>query len=167
MKRRSAPVRRPTFLLVASSGGHLLELLGLSNEYARDERHWVTFDKPDARALLEGEEVSFAYHPTNRNLLNLVRNAMLAGRLLLTLRPRAIISTGAGVAVPFCYLGRMLRIPVVFVESFARVRGPSLTGQLVYPIATEFFVQWPALRTALPASRFEGTAFDLSEPRNA
>ena len=60
-------------LLVASSGGHLLELLELADEYTPATREWVTFDKPDARVLLAGERVTFAYGPTNRHLGNLIR----------------------------------------------------------------------------------------------
>ena len=108
-------------LLVASNGGHLLQLDQLRDTWEHDERHWVTFDKPDARSMLAGEAVTFAHHPTNRNVPNLLRNVMLALRLLLRLRPRAIVTTGAGVAVPFCWLGRALGSQVIYIESFARV----------------------------------------------
>jgi hypothetical protein len=83
-------------LLVASSGGHLLELLELADEYPPASRHWVTFDKPDARVLLAGERVTFAHSPTNRHLGNLIRNAFLAVRILLRIRPRAVSRPGPG-----------------------------------------------------------------------
>ena len=108
-----------------------LQLTHLSDTWPRDRRIWVTFDKPDARSLLTGERVRFAHHPTNRNVINLVRNSVLAIRLLRELRPNAIITTGAGVAVPFCYFGRLFGARIVYIESFARVSTPSLTGRLV------------------------------------
>ena len=40
------------FLLVASNGGHLLQLAQMQDEMGAAHRHWLTFDKPDARALL-------------------------------------------------------------------------------------------------------------------
>ena len=56
--RVGGDVAETQVLLVASSGGHLLELLELADEYPPATRHWVTFDKPDARVLLAGERDS-------------------------------------------------------------------------------------------------------------
>ena len=146
-------------LFVASSGGHLFELLQLRDGWAREQRHWVTFDTPDARSLLSGEAVTFAAHPTNRNLPNLVRNFFLAIRLLRRKRPRAILTTGAGVAVPFCWLGRLRGSRIVYIESFARVDSPSLTGRLVHPVAHDFFVQWPEVCQFFPKAKYRGALF--------
>jgi beta-1,4-N-acetylglucosaminyltransferase len=143
-------------LLVASSGGHLLELLELADEYAPQSRQWVTFDKPDARVLLAGEEVTFAYSPTNRHIGNLIRNAFLALRVVLRTRPRAVITTGAGVAVPFLYAARALGHRAIYVESLARIDELSLTGRLVYPIVTHLFVQWPELARRYRRGRYVG-----------
>ncbi len=144
-------------LLVASSGGHLLELLELADEYPRISRHWVTFDKPDARALLTGERVTFAYSPTNRHIGNLIRNAFLALRVLLHTRPRAVITTGAGVAVPFLYAARAMGRRAIYVESLARIDQLSLTGRLVYPVVSHFFVQWPELARRYRRGRYVGS----------
>lgn len=119
----------------------------------------MTFDKADARSLLEGEDVMWAYHPTNRSIKNLFFNLILAFRICLRSRPRAIVTTGAGVAVPFCYVGRLFGVRVIFVESFSRVTQPSLTARLVHPVAHRFFVQWPALRTRFRKAEYEGTIF--------
>lgn len=42
--------------LVGSSGGHLTHLYMLKPFWKDKERFWVTFDKEDARSLLEGEK---------------------------------------------------------------------------------------------------------------
>ena len=44
--------------LVGSSGGHLTHLYMLKPFWKDKNRFWVTFDKEDARSLLEGEKVS-------------------------------------------------------------------------------------------------------------
>ena len=152
-------MRTSGVLLVASNGGHLLQLTQLRDTWEPDERHWVTFDKPDARSMLAGEAVTFAYHPTNRNVPNLLRNFVLALRLVRRHRPRAIVTTGAGVAVPFCWLGRLLGTQVVYIESFARVNHPSLTGRLVHPVANRFFVQWPEMVRHFPQAEYRGGLF--------
>jgi beta-1,4-N-acetylglucosaminyltransferase len=150
---------RSRVLLVASSGGHLMQLVQLKSAWPREERDWVTFDTPDAQSLLEGEAVTFAYHPTNRNVKNLIRNLGLAVRTIRRVEPTAIVSTGAGVAVPFCYVGRLLGARVIFIESFSRVSGLSLTGRLVYPIAHRFFVQWPDLAGQRRRAEYAGSLF--------
>jgi UDP-N-acetylglucosamine:LPS N-acetylglucosamine transferase len=156
----SAPAPAPVdVLLVGSSGGHLLQLVQLRDEWPRERRAWVTFDKPDARSLLAGEEVVYAHHPTNRSVRNLLRNLVLAFFVLRRLKPRAVVTTGAGVAVPFCYLGRLLGIRIVYIESFSRIVEPSLTGRLVHPVAHVFFVQWPELAPRFPKARHEGALF--------
>lgn len=147
-------------LLVASSGGHLLELLQVAGAFPIEQRLWVTFDKSDARDLLAGEQVVYARHPTNRNLPNLLHNALLAAQIMVRVRPRAVITTGAGVAVPFCYTGRVAGARVIYVESLARVSSLSLSGRLVYPIVHRFFVQWPDLAAARRRAEFRGAVFD-------
>ncbi len=159
MKRRSQRSAPGPVLLVASSGGHLLQLVQLLEVWPADQRLWVTFDTADARSLLQGEQVWFAHHPTNRSLRNLLRNLLLAVRLVRKVRPRAVVTTGAGVAVPFCYVARLFGSRVVYVESMARISQPSLTGRLVYPVATSFFVQWPELQAKFSRARYEGQLF--------
>jgi beta-1,4-N-acetylglucosaminyltransferase len=151
--------RSDVCLLVASSGGHLLQLVQLKDEWSRSGRNWVTFDMPDAHSLLRGESVTHAYHPTNRNAGNLLRNLALAVRLCLRVRPKAIVTTGAGLAVPFCYVGRLFGARIVYIESFSRIVEPSLTGRLVHPVAHRFFVQWPQLRRAYRKAEFRGAVF--------
>jgi hypothetical protein len=148
-------------LLVASSGGHLLELDQLRDCWPRHDRVWVTFATPDASALLEGEDVLYAYFPTNRSIRNLLRNLVLAARVIALMRPRAVVTTGAGVAIPFCYVARVFGARIVFIESFARVTTPSLTARLVHPISAAFFVQWPELVPSFRKARYVGSVFSL------
>ena len=43
--------------LVGSSGGHLTHLYMLKPFWKNKDHFWVTFDKEDARSLLEGEKM--------------------------------------------------------------------------------------------------------------
>ena len=146
-------------MLVCSSGGHLLQMVGLREAWCHQERVWITFDKADARSLLEGERVQYAFGPTNRNIPNLLRNARLAWRLVRSERPRALITTGAGVAVPFAWAARACGIPVIYVESFTRIEGLSLSARLIAPAAQRMYVQWPELAATSPRLRFAGNLF--------
>jgi beta-1,4-N-acetylglucosaminyltransferase len=153
---------RREILLVASNGGHLLQLLQLADLWPPERRHWVTFEKSDAVSLLAGERATWAYHPTNRNIPNFIRNFGLTLRMLRRHKVQAIVTTGAGVAVPFAIAGRLLGIDVVYIESMARITSPSLTGRLVYPFANTYIVQWPELQRFFKRARCFGTVFDPS-----
>lgn len=131
-------------LLVGSSGGHLAQLWPLRTGWDVAARTWVTFDTPEAAALLaEEHDVVWAFHPTTRNIPNLLRNTRLAWRVLKRTRPDVIVSTGAGVALPFFVFGRLRGATTIFVEVYDRVETSTLTGRLVRPFASLMMVQWP------------------------
>lgn len=157
--RRRGPHAEGPLLLVCSSGGHLLQLFSLAGAWEDRRRLWVTFDKSDARVLLADERVEHAFGPTNRNLKNLLRNLRLAVIVLRRERPAAILTTGAGVAVPFAWIGRLLGVSVFYVESVTRIEELSLSGRLIRPVAQQVFVQWPELAATSPRLRFAGNLF--------
>lgn len=148
--------RLGTVGLVGSSGGHLAQLIALRPFWEGRDRFWVTFETPDAVSKLEGERVYWCYHPTNRNVPNLLRNTLLAVRVLLRERPALIVSTGAGVAVPFFWLGRLLGARTAFVEVVDRIDSASLTGRLVRPVADTILLQWPEQQRFYPKGHVVG-----------
>lgn len=128
--------------LVGSSGGHLTHLYMLKPFWSMKDRVWVTFDKEDARTLLKDERVYSCFYPTNRSFKALVRNTMIAWKVLRTEKPDLIISSGAAVAVPFFYLGKLFGAKLIYIEVFDRIDKPTMTGKMVYPIVDKFIVQW-------------------------
>jgi beta-1,4-N-acetylglucosaminyltransferase len=155
----SRPARRCDLLLVCSCGGHLLQLVALRPVWQQYARTWVTFDKSDARSLLAGEEVVHAFGPTNRNIKNLLRNIPFALGVIRRTRPRVILTTGAGVAVPFAWLGRLFGARVIYVESFTRIDSMSLSMRMIAPVAERLYVQWPELAHRYPRARYAGDVF--------
>jgi beta-1,4-N-acetylglucosaminyltransferase len=143
-------------LLVCSSGGHLTQLYNLKGWWDRMDRVWVTFDKPDATSLLAGESVIWAYHPTTRNLWNLLRNFVLAWRTVGRLRPDIVVSTGAAVAFPFFLVAKLRGSRTVYVEVFDRMDSSTMTGRLCYPISDRFLLQWEEQKTMYPKGEVVG-----------
>lgn len=133
-------------LLVCSSGGHLAQLAALQPWSKEHRRHWVCFDTPEALDLLRHEQVTWAYHPTTRNVVNLVRNLGLAWRVLRRERPDVVISTGAGVAVPFFVLARLTGVSTTYLEVYDRIDTPTLTARLCRPFTDRMLVQWDEQR---------------------
>jgi len=142
-------------LLVCSSGGHFTGLMRLKRFWFDHERAWVTFRTVQTEAALLGERVHWAHAPTNRNLPNFLRNLRLALQVIASESPDLVLTTGAGVAVPFVIVGRARGAEAIFVESLTRTRTLSLSAQLTRPFC-EIYVQWPELQRRHPGTIFAG-----------
>ncbi len=144
-------------LLVGSSGGHLAQMLALRPWWESRARTWVTFETQDAKSRLREEDVIWAYFPTTRNVRNFLRNLVLAIGVLRRTRPDLVVSTGAGVAVPFFLIARLMRIRTVYVEVYDRVDSRTLTGRLCRPLSSLFCVQWEEQAGLYKGSHVVGT----------
>jgi UDP-N-acetylglucosamine:LPS N-acetylglucosamine transferase len=153
--------RRAEILLISTPGGHLVQLSSLRDAWRGYGVVWVTGDTSDARSILEGERVYYGFGPAERSIVNFARNLRLAWRLLRTLRPKLIVSTGAAMCVPFVWIGRLLGVKVFYIESVTRIEGPSLTGRLVAPLAHRVYVQWPELQQHVRGSKYVGSVFPV------
>ncbi len=139
-------MQQRSVMLVGSSGGHLAQLWALRPWWVDHERTWVTFDTPDATSLLRDEVTIWAHGPTTRHIPNLLRNAALAWRTVRSVKPDLIVSTGAGVALPFFIFAWLLRIPTAYIEVYDRIDSATLTGRLCAPFTTLMCVQWDEQR---------------------
>lgn len=135
---------------VGSSGGHLTHLLAIREWWEKTDRFWVTFDKEDANEALKDERKYSCYFPTNRNIINLLKNTVLAFKILIKEKPQVIVSSGAAVAIPFFYIGKLFRMKLIYIEVFDRVTLPTVTGKIVYPITDAFIVQWEEQKKHYP-----------------
>ena len=133
--------------IVSSCGGHLTEARALKPVYERYEHFYVVNDRILLPKDMEGR--TYCIRHSERDWLFFV-NLWEAWRILRRERPGLILSTGAGPAVPFAMVGKLLGIPTIFVETFTRVNEPSLTGRLMYRLAERFFYQWRPLGKFFP-----------------
>ena len=148
--------RAERILLVGSSGGHLAQLVALEPWWRDRDRAWVTFRTADAVSLLDDERVVWAYHPTTRNLPNLLRNLWLSWRVIRNERPDVVVSTGAAVAFPFFLSARLHGIKTVFIEVYDRLDTATLTARLCRRVTSLFCVQWEEQLRLYPAATVIG-----------
>lgn len=142
--------------LICSPGGHFFELKSLSPAFDERDKFWVTIDSIDTKVVLKGENVYYAYSPTTRNVINLIKNTILAFKVIKIEKPSVIISTGGPICIPFFYLGRLFGIKCIYIESLTRSNSLSLTGKIVYPITSKFLVQWESLTKKYKKSKYAG-----------
>jgi UDP-N-acetylglucosamine--N-acetylmuramyl-(pentapeptide) pyrophosphoryl-undecaprenol N-acetylglucosamine transferase len=120
-------------LLVAASGGHLMQLRELADRLPNfGKRLWVTFDGEQGRTLLAGEHVFFIPEITERDVVGVMRTLPQVRRLMSAERPiAAVVSTGSAIALAFLPYAAMRGISTHYIESAARTGVPSLTGRLL------------------------------------
>jgi UDP-N-acetylglucosamine--N-acetylmuramyl-(pentapeptide) pyrophosphoryl-undecaprenol N-acetylglucosamine transferase len=155
-----------TTFLVASTGGHLAELHDLAPRLdVGDDRCWVTFDTPQSRSLLDGEEVVYVPYAASRDVVGAFRDFVEATRLVSRGRVTRVISTGASVAGSFFVPAAARRIACHYIESATRTDRPSMTGQLVARIpGTRLYTQYKSWENS--RWRYGGSVFDayVAEP---
>jgi beta-1,4-N-acetylglucosaminyltransferase len=139
--------------IVSSCGGHLAEVRALKRAYGRYEHFYVLNDHITLPSDMEGRTY-FIWH--SERDWKLIVNLWEAWLIFRRERPDVVLSTGAGLAVPFGAIARLLRITVIFVESCAQVSRPSLTGRIMYFLAHRFFYQWEELARYYPHGVFGG-----------
>jgi len=120
------------------------------------ERFFVTYRCARTEALARQERV-YLLPNIGTNPWRMALAFLRALRILLKERPRVVISTGAEIAIPFSWVGKLLGARVAYIESWCRIHTRSGTGPLVYPVADLFLVQWPdVLHLYGPKARYEG-----------
>ena len=147
---------------VASSGGHLEEISKLK-EIERMYDCFLVTEKSGFEIKEFCEEKRYYVPKMNRKAISFLPKFiwlfLRTLSILITEKPDFVITTGALIAYPFCVIGKLMGIKVVYIESFARVDQPSLTGKLVYNLSDLFMVQWEDMLNKYPKSMLGGDLF--------
>lgn len=147
---------------ISSTGGHFNQLLKIIKEIDLDENeHFIITEKNSA---FENKQYSSLYQQDRKKNyfpFVIMLNSLLSVYFMFKYRPKIIISTGAGVVLPFLFLAKILRKKVIYIESYAKINSPTITGQIVYrfKLANEFYVQWPTMLRYYPNAKFKGAIF--------
>lgn len=148
---------------LASFGGHLEEISRLVEIEEKYDNFLVT-EKGKFEELHFGKKVIYVYQINRKEILfpfKFIGLILKAFKILLKEKPTVLISTGALATVPFCIVGKLLGKRIVYIESFARVDTPSLTGKIIYKLklANLFVVQWEDMLKYFPEAIVGGRIF--------
>ncbi len=149
-------------LYISSTGGHLNELLQLKSLFNKYNYYIVTEKTKSSEFLGDEykEKVSYLAYETKKNpfkyffvfLYNIIKSLII----FLKQKPDIIVTTGTHTAVPMCYIGKIFRKKIIFIETFANRNTKTVAGKLVYPIADVFVVQWEEMLKLYPKAQYWG-----------
>jgi UDP-N-acetylglucosamine:LPS N-acetylglucosamine transferase len=134
--------------LVASAGGHLNELLKVTQTCINDNTFAVTTSAVVNDSLRRCGKTYAVGECNRQHPLRVLVLLMRCIRIVLRQRPNVIISTGAAVGCVMCLLAKLTGARVIWLDSITNVDHLSLSGRLVRPFADLFLVQWPELAQA-------------------
>lgn len=119
-------------MIVASTGGHLAEADMLARAIGvADDSTWVTFENEQSASLLRGRDALYVPYVAPRDVGGSIRAYRSISARVSTVHYDAVVSTGAAVGVSGLAAARRHGLTAYYVESMARLDGPSLTGRLV------------------------------------
>lgn len=142
----------------ASTGGHFEQLMMLKPLMNKYESFIVT--EKSQYSVANKEIKTYYLTQVNRKeksfLFRMMINSCKSIKILLVENPDVIISTGALATIPLCLFGKLFRKKIIFIESFAKINSPTLTGKLVYKFADQFYVQWEDMLSIYPNAIYKG-----------
>lgn len=145
-------------LFIASTGGHLNELMQLKTLFKKYDYHIVTENTKVDKSLKKkyGDKMSFLIYGTKKYpisyIFKFIVNSFISLYYFFKYQPEVIVTTGTHTAVPMCYIAKIFGSKVIFIETFANRTSGTVAGKLVYPIADTFVVQWEEMHKIYPKS---------------
>lgn len=148
--------------LISSAGGHLTQLQQLSELYKKYDYFFIT-ERTAFTSDMKTREKVYLMPLINRRqwsfIPKLVFNFVYSISILMKERPDIVISTGALNTVPFCILAKLTGKRLIFIESYAKVNTPTVTGRLMYKFADLFIIQWQQLSKFYPKAVIGGSIY--------
>lgn len=152
-------------MFIASTGGHLSELLQLKPMFEKCDYHIITEkDKMTEDMKKEYKDrISYMVYGTRSHLFKyifqFIYNCFLTVFYYFKYRPDYIISTGAHTSGPMCVLGKIFGSKIIFIETFANRNTKTATGKIVYKFADLFIVQWEEMLKLYPKAVLGGPIY--------
>ena len=133
---------------IASSGGHFEQIMMLKPLMNKYDSFIIT---EKTNYSVSESNIQFYYlNQVNRHELKFLYymfvNLLKTLKIFLKEKPDIVISTGALATIPMCIIAKTFKKKVIFIESFAKIKSPTVTGKFVYKFADRFYIQWEDMK---------------------
>ncbi len=152
-------------IFISSMGGHLTEMMQLKDIFKEFDYKIVT-EKHKSTIGLKSKyksKIDYLFTGNRKHMLKYIFifpiNIIKSLVIFFKFKPDVIVTTGAHTCVPMCYIAKIFRKKIIYIESFANIETKTLTGRLIYPIADVFVVQWKSMLKLYPKAKYEGWIF--------
>jgi UDP-N-acetylglucosamine:LPS N-acetylglucosamine transferase len=139
-----ARVSRCDVLAISSSGGHWVELSRLVAAFDGLAVEFASTD-PGRAADVPAGRFHILTDANKHTPWRLLVCALAVMKLVLGLRPRVVITTGAAPGFVAIAFGKLFGARTVWVETVGAVDRMTLSGRIAKPFADLYLVQWPHL----------------------
>ena len=147
-------------IFVASSGGHLAEILKLESLYENYEYLLVTEQTTLTSNLKEKYNIEYLKYGPNKNIFiyiyTIIYNIFKCIKIAFKFKPDTVVSTGAQIGGIMCLVCKLKRAKVIYIESLAKIEFLSVTGKNIYHFADKFYVQWEGLAKKYKKAEYLG-----------
>ena len=139
------PDKTPKVLAISSGGGHWVQLLRLRPAFAGCDVTYATVR--DGYRTDVSNNSKFRLIPDGNcwNKTNLIRSAFGVARLILSVKPDVIVTTGAAPGYFAVRIGKWLGARVVWLDSIANAGELSQSGKQAGSFVDLWLTQWPHL----------------------
>ncbi len=131
--------------LAASAGGHLSQLLKLSDSWKGYKTTCVTTSEVVRDKLRYFSRVYVVGECNRQHPLRVIMILVRCLKVIIREKPDVVISTGAAIGCIASFLGKLFNAKIIWIDSITNVEKLSLSGRMVRYIADLFLVQWPHL----------------------
>lgn len=142
-------------LLIASAGGHWLELCRLAEAF-RDFDCQFVCTTAGLVAPVGDRPVAVLSDGSRKRITRLFGTAAAAARLIRAFRPDIVLTTGSAPGSVALVVARAHGLHTVWIESISSRDELSLSGRVARRTADLFLTQWPTLSARHRSARYFG-----------
>lgn len=145
----------------ASSGGHYEQLMMLK-PIMKKYNGFIITEKTLYNTKVDDINYYYMKQVNRKELMcipKMVLNFIKSIKIFIKEKPDMIICTGVLAMIPMCLIMKVFRKKLVYIESFAKITSPTISGKFLYKYADKFYVQWESMKNIYPESIYIGSIY--------
>lgn len=143
----------------ASTGGHFEQLMMLKPLMEKYDSFIIT-EKTSYNVNKNNDNKTYYINQVNRKEImfipNMLVNLFKSLIIFIKEKPDYMISTGVLATIPMALIVKIFGKKLIYIESFAKISSPTMTGKLLYKYADRFYVQWEKMLDIYPNAIYKG-----------